>query len=385
MLLIATTYGMARFGVGLFAPYLAAQRPELAEVLGWAAAAQFTAYCAAAVVAARWVDRHPRSGLIAAGVTAAAGCLGIAVAVHPAPFVVAVMVGGMGGAFASAALVPVIDAVATQEGKATAQAVANTGTAVGVICAGLSSFATSQVGPAWTFMALACAGTAVAALSPFRTRAASPAPRRGTEDNTRKASSPAAKRLLVVPAAAAVVAGSGSALIWTFGPALATGSGSVNHERIGWLWIALGLGGLLGTFTGTLVNRTGRRPAWWVCTAALALASAGIAASTAQESAALAYISMAIFGAGYIGLSGVLIFWARNAWPTQAGSATSVLFIALATGQACGSAGFGLSEPVLGPAGMGMVAAALCAAGGLVATIRPRAARHASVKPDTTP
>src|SRR5699024_9693655 len=38
-LLVAATYGMARFGVGLFAPRLVAERPDLAAVVGWAAAA----------------------------------------------------------------------------------------------------------------------------------------------------------------------------------------------------------------------------------------------------------------------------------------------------------------------------------------------------------
>ena len=95
MLLIAATYGMARFGVGLFAPLLAVQRPELAEVLGWAAAAQFTSYSLAALAAARFVDRAPRAGLLFAGATAAVGCLGVASASSPEMFVVAVFIGGM--------------------------------------------------------------------------------------------------------------------------------------------------------------------------------------------------------------------------------------------------------------------------------------------------
>ncbi|MFC6258756.1 hypothetical protein ACFP5Z_17060, partial [Kocuria oceani] len=70
MLLIAATYGMARFGVGLFAPRIGAKRPELTDVLGWAGAAQFTSYSLAAVLAARLVDRRPRAGLLLAGATA---------------------------------------------------------------------------------------------------------------------------------------------------------------------------------------------------------------------------------------------------------------------------------------------------------------------------
>ena len=366
MLLIAATYGMARFGVGLFAPYLAAERPDLIGALGWAAAAQFTSYSLAAVVAARLVDRSPRTGLVLAGVTATVGCLGVAVASDPLVFVAAVFVGGTGCGFASPALVPIIDAVVAPEATATAQSVANAGTAVGVIGAGLLAFAVPSIGPAWTTMALFCAVTMVAAWYPVRARtdlAASRAPTSGPPSVPR----PGAWRPLFLPGAAAVVAGAGSSLIWTFGPLLITESGSVAPERVGWLWIALGLGGLLGTLTGALVERTGRRGGWCTCAGALALAGAGVALSVATGGSWAAYLSMAVFGAGYMGLTAVLILWARHAWPNSAGAGTSVLFIALATGQALGAVGFGTAQELLDPVLLATLAAGLCAVGGLAA------------------
>ncbi|MBP2338186.1 putative MFS family arabinose efflux permease [Saccharothrix coeruleofusca] len=368
MSLIAATYGMARFGVGLFAPRLAAQRPDLAGVLGWAAAAQFTSYCLAAAVAARFADRRPRAAVLLAGATATAGCLGVAVASAPAAFVLAVFVGGMGGAFASPALVPIVDAVVTRRATATGQSLVNSGTAVGVIGAGLVAPVAASVGPAWVCMALVCAVTALATWYPVRARAdlASPA-------------SPAALsawRSLVLPGAAAVLAGAGSALVWTFGPLLVTGAGAVRPDRVGWLWIALGAGGVLGTLTGVLVERWGRRTGWCVCAAALALACAALALSTASGAAWAAYACMAVFGAGYMGLSGVLVLWARQVRPDAAGAGTSVLFIALATGQALGSAGFGLIQGTLSAAAVALVAAGLCALGGLVVLV-PRSPRAA--------
>jgi predicted MFS family arabinose efflux permease len=81
---------------------------------------------------------------------------------------------------------------------------------------------------------------------------------------------------------------------------------------------------------------------------------------------------MALFGAGYMGLSGVLILWARHVWPGNAGAGTSVLFIALATGQALGSAGFGLAQDVLSPVFLSALAASFCAAGGITALLRTR-------------
>jgi MFS family permease len=371
MLLIAATYGMARFGVGLFAPYLAEARPELVKVLGWAAAAQFTSYSLAAVAAARLVDRRPRTGLVLAGVTATIGCLGVAVASDPVVFVVAVLVGGMGGGFASPALVPVIDTVVEREATATAQSVANAGTAVGVIAAGLVAFIATSIGPAWIFMALACAVATVAAWYPVRARndlVVSLAP-------TSRPSSvglPGIWWVLLLPSVAAVTAGAGSSLIWTFGPLLITGPGPVAPQQVGWLWITLGLGGLFGILTGALVTRIGRRAGWCTCASALALASAGVALSVATGGAWMAFASMALFGAGYMSLSAVLILWARHAWPSNAGAGTSVLFIALASGQALGSAGFGTAQELMSPIVLATLAASLCVTAGLVPVLAKR-------------
>ncbi|HXD28074.1 MAG TPA: MFS transporter, partial [Arthrobacter sp.] len=240
MLLIATTYGMARFGVGLFAPYLAAQRPELVGVLGAAAAAQFTAYSLAAALSIRWADRHPRWGLALAGATATIGCAGIAAATEPGAFITAVLVAGLGGGFASPALVPVMDAVVAPEAAATAQSVVNAGTAVGVIGAGGVAFTASTIGPAWLLMALACAATGAALWLQLREQAnLRPVPAAGMPP----ALSSGAWRTLAIPAAAALVAGVGSSLTWTFGPLLVTSSGTVDADRLGWLWVAVGLGG----------------------------------------------------------------------------------------------------------------------------------------------
>ena len=383
MLLIAATYGMARFGVGLFAPALAASRPELIGVLGWAAAAQFTSYSLAALVAARLVDRHPRTGLVLAGATATAGCLGVAAATGPGMFVLAVLVGGLGGGFASPALVPVLDTLAKPQAAATAQSVANAGTAVGVIGAGLLVFAVPAVGPAWVLMAVICALSAVAALYPVRSRSSlqirlrtpdappEPAgckPAAFEQDHSARAG----RRALLVPAAAALVVGAGSALTWTFGPLLVSEAGAVSGSRIGWLWIALGAGGLFGALTGRMVDRIGLRGGWAACAGSLAAASAAVGLSASTGNAAGAYAGMAVFGAGYMAMSAVLILWARSVWPRRAGAGTSILFIALATGQALGSAGVGAVLGMVSPAILAAAAAGFCAAGGLAALIGKR-------------
>jgi predicted MFS family arabinose efflux permease len=291
----------------------------------------------------------------------------VAVASDPAVFVVAVFVGGMGGGFASPALVPVVDAVVARRAAATGQSLVNSGTAVGVIGVGALAPLVPSLGRAWVLMALVCAVTAVATWWPVRSRADLAAPRRPATGTP-----PRSWRPLVVPGTAAVVAGAASALIWTFGPLSVTGAGVVGADRVGWLWIALGLGGVLGTFTGVVVERWGRRGGWCLCAGALALANAGLALSVGTGAAWAAYACMAVFGAGYLGLSGVLVLWSRRVWPDAAGAGTSVLFIALAVGQAVGSAGFGAVGGSAGPAAPALVAVGLSVLGGLTALVRTR-------------
>ena len=357
-LLIASTYGMARFGVGLFAPRLVAERPELAPVVGWAAAAQFVSYAVAATVAARVSDRRPRRSVLVAGTTAALGCVGVATTASPTWFVALVFVGGTGAGLASPALVRLVDAVTAPDRAATAQSLVNTGTAVGVVVAGALALAVPSTSGAWWTMAalnaLAAAGVLVLA--------------RGRDgENGSSAGAVTYKwRPLTTPAVAAAVVGAGSALLWSYGPLVATGAGAVDDDHVGFLWIALGLGGLLGPLTGRLVGRRGLMGAWVETVGAVAAASAILAGAVVLGAAWPAYVAMACFGAGYMCLSGVLILWARDVWPQAAGRGTSVLFVALAVGQAAGAVLFDAWLDVAGGAGAALSAALLCLAGAAV-------------------
>ena len=356
-LLIASTYGMARFGVGLFAPRLVAERPALAPVVGWAAAAQFVSYSLAAAVAARVSDRRPRAAVLVAGTTAALGCIGVATTASAGWFVALVFVGGTGAGLASPALVRLVDAVTPPHAAATAQSLVNTGTAVGVVVAGALALAVPSTAGAWWTMAALNALAAGAVLLLVRGRGGLGEPSASVSGTSYD------WRPLTTPAAAAVVVGAGSALLWSYGPLIATGPGPVDDGRVGFLWIALGMGGFLGPLTGRLVERRGLAGAWAWSVGAVAVASVALAGAVGVDLAWPAYVAMACFGAGYMCLSGVLILWAREVWPEAAGRGTSVLFVALAVGQAVGAVGFDAWLDVAGAVTACLTAALLCLAG----------------------
>lgn len=359
MLVIASTYGMARFGVGLLAPRLVEQRPALDGAIGTAAAAQFLSYAVAAGLAARWGDRAPRLTLALAGTTATLGCLGIAVAGSSVAFVGAVFVGGTGAGLASPALVRLVDDLVAQRARGTAQSLVNSGTAVGVVAAGTVALATAGVASAWGLMAGACAGSAVLCLA-----LAGRAPARATEHGA--TGTPVSLAGLQVPLLAAVVVGAGSALVWSFGPLIAVADGGVPEGRVGWLWIALGLGGLIGPLTGVAVDRLGLRRAWVLFVTVATLAHGFLALALAIGTPWPAYVAMALFGGGYMCLSGVLILWARAVSPEAGGSGTAILFVALAVGQAVGSVGLDAARTTAGNGTALALASALALVGAWV-------------------
>jgi predicted MFS family arabinose efflux permease len=290
----------------------------------------------------------------------------VAVAATPGVFVAAVFVGGLGAGFASPAMVRVVDAAVSDSMAPTAQALVNTGTAFGVVGAGALAFAVTSTSAAWLLMAGVCAASAAGVLLGWRS-GLSTAP---AGDAAPPSGGPGRPGALTVPATAAVVVGAGSAVIWTFGPTLATEAGSVPAAHVGWLWIALGVGGLAGPSTGAVVSRLGPAGGWRLCAGVLALSYLVLVAALVLGTPWPAYVAMAVFGAGYLCLTGVLILWARAVRPAGSGAATAVLFIALAVGQALGSLALGAARAPLGPTGVVVAAALLCALGGTLARVR---------------
>lgn len=325
-LLVAATYGMARFGVGLLHPAMAVERPGIATALPSAGAAQFASYCVAAALAGLVVPRRSRAVAGAAGVLAGAGCVGLATSTSSGWFVGSAFVGGAGAGLASPALVGLLDAVVPERVAGAAQAVVNSGTSLGVVLTGLLATAITAPGPAWVLMAVGCvvAGVAVVLLSSGAAIAGPPAGHGAR-----------ATRSLVLPLALALGAGVASAAVWTFGPTVVVERGALRPGQVGLLWAVLGLGGLAGAFVARPVSRHGPTTAFLVCTAALLVDSVAVLAPGGGPVRPL--LGAACFGAAYMSLSSVLILWGRVVDPRHGATATAWLFIALAVGQAVGA------------------------------------------------
>jgi len=324
VLLIAGTYGMARFGVGLLHPQMAAARPGLEGALRPAGTAQFASYCVAVLIGGQLAQTRAASVAAGAGLCAGIGCAGLLVAQTSTTFTIAAFIAGSGAGLASPALVPLLDRAVPARWAAPMQSAVNSGTAIGLLMSGALVLITTGVTTPWVLIAVLCvtAGLAVWYFSPPHTPAKVPA------------STPADWHPVILPMLLAAAAGVVSAFVWTYGPSVIVQDGLIAPGRIGWLWLSVGLGGLLGVFTSQLVDLTSPLVAFLLSSVGIALATTGVAVTT-QPWVAIA--SLAVFGAAYMTLSGVLILWGRALRPDNGGQATAWLFLALAVGQAFGA------------------------------------------------
>ncbi|KUG53454.1 hypothetical protein AVL62_01250 [Serinicoccus chungangensis] len=106
-------------------------------------------------------------------------------------------------------------------------------------------------------------------------------------------------------------------------------------DQVGWLWVAVGAGGLVGVLAGRLVDLTSPSRAFLACAAGVLLATGLVSTATQPW---VAVLGLALFGAAYMALTGTLILWGRVLRPQDAGQATAWLFLALSVGQAVGAA-----------------------------------------------
>lgn len=210
-----------------------------------------------------------------------------------------------------------------------AQTVVNAGTGLGVLLAGPLSLAlTGHWRLAWLcFAALTALATAATFRAAAPSGAAHPAP-------AKSPASAAPWRPMRPAIVAALLAGTGSAAVWTFGRDLVI-AGGLGPLASTVYWIVLGGAGITGAAAGDAVRRWAVPRAWSTFALTLAAATAGVA--LAPGAPVVAFACAAAFGGSYVALSGVLIAWGTQLHPDSPGSANAILFLTIAAGQGLGA------------------------------------------------
>jgi predicted MFS family arabinose efflux permease len=367
--LIATTYGVARFGYGLQLTQLSAEFSLSPAVSGLIAAGSFAAYCVTASIAGQIIDRRgARTVLWLAASLAAVGAVMVSLAWTATVLALGVLTAGSAAGAASPAMVVAVSTTAPPRQVDRRQSLVNAGTGIGVALAGVAAlFAPSGWRAVWVVAAVAAVGTAAAVdrCTSWPTRAdPGHCAAHANKAVTVALEQGQAGRTLVRPAMAAGFAGLGSAAVWTFGRDLLTTVGDLPQHTTAVLWVVLGAAAVLGALSGDAVRVLGLRRAWAVTVLLSAVSTGALAVAAADAVAAGA--ALAVFGGSYTALSGVLIAWAGAVRPHLLGATTATLFIALTAGQAVGSVLTGALTGALGAPRAFLVSASLLASAAAV-------------------
>lgn len=337
-MLIACCYGFARFGYGLFTPVLADEFGLGPGLVGVIAAGAYVGYCLAIAVSAGLTNRFgPRAVAVGAGAVATVGMTVVAAA--PTAWVLAagILIAGTSTGIASPPLAAAITARRSGAIADRAQTIVNAGTGIGVLVSGPIAFALfDNWRLAWGLYAGLAAATTVWVARSLG-GAVEPTGHPGPRARWRSGS-PAL-------ASASLLTGLGSIAVWSFGRDLiSTAGSSVAVASIA--WTVLGAAGIAGALGGDVMHRVGLRRAWVGTTLAMSSATALLACAPSHTSAIL--LSVSVFGAAYIGLTGLLLVWSTRVYPDSTSTGVGLSFFMLALGQALGAPAAGALIDALG-------------------------------------
>lgn len=330
-MLIAVTYGLARFAWGMMMPQVAQQISFSPRASGMLAACSYLAYClatpGATLLLARW---SVRSTAMLAALTAMLGLLLLAAAGSAWLIAGGLFIAGLGAGLASPALASAVSRQIDASRQTAANTLINAGTGAGII---VSVPIFMLIPGGWR--AACCCFAALALISLLLARYCLPAGRAdppgspvGWRDRLHNR---ALQRVIII----AFLSGVASAAWWCFGPDVLRQHSHMNEGQASMLWLVSGAAGILGALTGPLARCIGMRQVYWLAQLAMAVPLLLLAALT--HFSYWLVPAAALCGAGYVTLSGILLVAGAAATPQNAASGVAAAFLTLAIGQIGGA------------------------------------------------
>lgn len=332
VLIIAVTYGLARYGYGLFVPQFREAFGLNAGAIGLLATGAYATYLAATALIA-WAA--PRLGLrrpvVVAGALAAAGMGLIAIARDPLTLIAGVLVAGASSGIAYPPFSQAVKRLLPESQQSTAVAVINSGTSYGVLVSGpLALVAGGQWRLAWALFALLAVAATVWSVVVL--------PRDG---HARLADQPApgistslVSRRSIDLFGAALTIGFGTSVYWTFAVDLVARAGTLPSAAGRILVVLIGVAGIVGGLAGAAVRWFGMRTTFYATTAALCGALLLLAAD-AGTWAPLA-VSGVMFGAAYFAVTACLGMWSLRLFPDRPAAGFGATYFLISVGQLIG-------------------------------------------------
>lgn len=343
----SVAFGPARNGYGLFLPWIREEFGISTELAGLIASGGYAGYMAALFAVGVLATRlGPRLPVVTGMLSAALGMMLIALSPNALMLAAGVALAASSAGWSWSPYNDAVEHMVPTGLRARALSIVSTGTTFGVAGAGLTALLT---GESWRIGWVVFSAVAVLALIrnamvlPGKTEAAdnnSDTNPLGVRGILRKSAVP----LFVVSLSFGVI----SAVYYSFAVDHVSRNGDLTlplGASLGpFLFVALGLAGIAGFFTGDAINRFGLRKV--LTTILFSSAVATTLLGIAPGSWAAATISALLFGAYVMSISALLAVWSSRVFPERPSTGFSAALLILALGS------------VLAPVSMGVVAGA---------------------------
>jgi predicted MFS family arabinose efflux permease len=336
-LMIAVTFGLARYGYGLLLPDMRAEIGMSSSAAGLISSAAYASYLVANIgvvaVTTRW---GPRVAVGGAATFAVLGMAAIAMADGVTFLALGVLLAGAAAGMAFPPYADIVDRDVPEQRRDVVWSTISSGTGWGVALAGpIAIVAGDQWRTAWVvFVVLA---VAVGALSVLL------APARTSEEQLRRPQlsaswffCPKSRPLLV----SAVLVGAGSSVWWAFSVDAMRSSGlDATSSRV--VYAVCGAAMLLASFSGVVFERRGLRLSYLGSTALLAASLGLLAAATSNLTAVL--VAAVLFGAFYATVIAAHGIWSARVFAGHPAAGLAAVSTALTIGTLAGPVLAGLA------------------------------------------
>ncbi|WP_235421126.1 hypothetical protein [Erwinia oleae] len=155
----------------------------------------------------------------------------------------------------------------------------------------------------------------------------------------------------------AFISGMASAAWWSFGPDVLRQHINVNDTLTSALWLVSGGAGIVGALTGPVASRTGLIQIYRL--SQLCMAAPLLLLALSHHFSWWLFPAVALCGAGYVTLSGVLLVCGASATANAPAAGVATAFFMLAAGQIAGSVIFGVIYDAAGAGAALMMFSAL--------------------------
>lgn len=341
VLMVASTYGLARYTYGLFVPVFKVEFGLSQATIGWIGSMSYVGYLLATLLSAV-LSRHvgARWSIVVGGLAASVGMTMIALAESPLVLMAGVTLAGCSPGLAYPPIADTIKQFCAAEKQNRLYAIINSGTGFGIMISGpLALIAGSTWRLAWLFFAIVALCATIWNLYVLPTERnisvlqLSPNAVSFSKDSAfcilrSKFQDASVRRLF----ASALLFGGITSVYWIFSVDLITKCMGSTSFTGAVFWIVVGLAGTVGAGGGDLVTRYGLRRTlgWSIIAIALSIA---LPASPGLAGPVAAFISAIVFGASFILITALYGIWSISCFQDAPSLGFGLTFFLISAGQ----------------------------------------------------